>query len=219
MKAFILAAGRGERMRPLTDTVPKPLLEVGGFPLIVHTIRNLARAGISELIINLTHLGEQIETSLGNGSQWGVKIHYSYEKPALETAGGIVNVLPLLGNEPFLLVNGDIWTDFDYTKLVQMQLQAMAHLVMVSNPSHHPQGDFCLKNGMLVEKDGEQLTYSGIGLYSPELFKGFASGIRPLAPVLHKAISNSQLSAEWFEGQWWDVGTPERLQQLDQLLS
>jgi len=219
MKAFILAAGRGERMRPLTDTTPKPLLTVGDESLVVHTINRLVQAGITDLVINLAWLGEQIEQSLGDGGRFGAFIRYSREGDALETAGGIVQALPLLGDSPFLVVNGDIWTDYDFSRLASRSLDGMlAHLVMVDNPDHHPHGDFVLHGNRLVEADGEQLTYSGIGLYSPKLFSALSPGKRPLAPLLRKAISNSQLSGEKFQGQWLDVGSPERLQQLNQQL-
>lgn len=219
MKAFVLAAGRGERMRPLTDTIPKPLLLAGGEPLIVHTIRRLAAARVTDLVINISHLADQVEGCLGSGERFGVNIQYSREEVALETAGGIVNALPLLGNAPFILVNGDIWTDFDFTTLATRPLEdSLAHLVMVSNPDHHPQGDFYLDHGKLVEEEGELLTYSGIGLYSPDMFSGMSPGKRPLAPILRQAISNSQLSGEKFSGTWIDVGTPERLSGLNRYL-
>ena len=219
MKAFILAAGRGERMRPLTDTVPKPLLLAGDEPIIVHTIRRLANAGVSDLVINISHLGHQVETFLGSGEKLGVNIRYSHEEAALETAGGIVNAMPLLGDAPFILVNGDIWTDFDFATLVGRSLEnCLAHLVMVNNPDHHPKGDFYLDNGKLVPGAGEALTYSGIGLYSPKMFSGLSPGKRPLAPILRQAISNSQLSGEKFTGNWIDVGTPERLSGLNKFL-
>lgn len=219
MKAFILAAGRGERMRPLTDSTPKPLLKAGGEPLIVHTIRQLAKAGIAGLVINVSHLAGQIETFLGDGSAWGVKIHYAREEVALETAGGIVNALPLLGDSPFILVNGDIWTDFDFSILANRSLgEFLGHLVLVNNPPHHTGGDFCLEDGTLITETGERLTYSGIGLYSPALFSGLAPGKRPLAPILREAISHSQLSGEKYTGEWVDVGSPERLRKLDERL-
>jgi len=219
MKAFILAAGRGERMRPLTDSTPKPLLTVGDEPLIVHTINNLVRAGVTDLVINLAWLGEQIEQSLGDGGRFGAAIRYSREENALETAGGIVHALPLLGDSPFLLVNGDIWTDYDFSSLANRSLDGMlAHLVMVDNPGHHPRGDFVLQGNRLVEADGERLTYSGIGLYSPKMFSALPPGKRPLAPLLKKAISNSQLGGEKYVGEWLDIGSPERLQQLNQQL-
>jgi len=219
MKAFILAAGRGERMRPLTDTTPKPLLPAGGEPLIVHTIRRLAAAGVTDLVINISHLGAQVETCLGGGDRFGVSINYSREAVALETAGGIVNAMPLLGDSPFLVVNGDIWTDFDFARLTGRSLEdSLAHLVMVGNPEHHPRGDFYLDHGKLVEEQGEVLTYSGIGLYSPNMFSDLSPGKRPLAPILRQAISNSQLSGEKFTGTWIDIGTPERLSELNRFL-
>lgn len=219
MRAFILAAGRGERMRPLTDSTPKPLLQAGGEPLIVHTMHRLAAAGITELVINVSHLGDQIETFLGDGSRWGVNIEYSREPVALETAGGIVNALPMLGKEPFLLVNGDIWTDFDFSPLTNKSLaESLGHLVMVNNPAHHAEGDFFLDKGKLSADKGERLTYSGIGLFSPVLFADLAAGKRPLGPVLRQAISDSQLTGEKYSGEWVDVGTPQRLRQLDKRL-
>lgn len=220
MKAFILAAGRGERMRPLTDKTPKPLLKIRGEPIIVHTIRRLCLAGVSELVINVSYLADQIEAELGNGSNWGAEIKYSRELVALETAGGVVQALPLLGDAPFILVNGDIWTDFDFTQLRNRQLKnSLGHLVMVENPAHNPGGDFFLGGEKLSLEEGERLTYSGIGLYSPKLFVELAPGKRPLAPILRQAISNSQLSAEIFTGSWEDIGTPERLEQLNQKLN
>ena len=219
MKAFILAAGRGERMRPLTDTTPKPLLPAGGEPLIVHTIRRLATAEVTDLVINISHLGDQVEARLEGGESFGVNIQYSREEVALETAGGIINALPLLGDEPFILVNGDIWTDFDFATLTRRSLgDSLAHLVLVNNPEHHPKGDFNLHHGRLVNEGGEALTYSGLGLYSPAMFSGLSRGKRPLAPILRQAISNSQLSGEKFTGTWIDVGTPERLVELKRYL-
>lgn len=220
MKAFILAAGRGERMRPLTDHTPKPLLIAGGQPLIVHTIQKLAAAGITELIINTAHLGQQIEACLEDGRQWGVGIRYSREQEALETAGGIVNALPLLGTEPFVLVNADIWADYDFTALAYRSLgDLLGHLVLVENPAHNKEGDFSLAGDMLVDSGGQRLTYSGIGLYSPRMFRDLAPGKRPLAPVLRQAVSNSQLGGEKFTGEWCDIGTPERLRELDERLN
>ncbi len=221
MKAMILAAGRGERMRPLTDTTPKPLLEVGGKALIVWHIEALVQAGISEVVINHAWLGEQIEARLGEGSAYGIRIYYSPEKPeALETAGGIIQALPLLGDDPFLVINGDIWSDCSLQKLVRQTLAAdcLAHLLMVDNPPQHPEGDFVLEKGLLG-MDGEQrLTFSGMGLYSPALFAGLAAGRRALAPILRAAMTEGRISAEHYAGQWFDVGTPARLQQLDALL-
>ena len=217
--AMILAAGRGERMRPLTDQVPKPLLKVGGESLIEHHIRALAAAGIRDLVINHAYRGEQIEHFLGNGEKYGVEIRYSAEGhgKALETGGGIFNALPLLGNSPFLVVNADIWTDYDFSRL-QFK-QADAHLVLVENPEHNPQGDFVLQDGRVLSEGGTRLTYSGIGVYREELFAGCKPGAFPLAPLLRQAISQGSVSGEYYQGRWVDVGTPERLRQLDRMLS
>ena len=220
MKAMILAAGVGERMRPLTDYTPKPLLRVAEIPLIEHHIRRLAHAGFNELVINVSHLGQQIIDYCGDGSRWGVAIVYSTEEEPLETAGGIQRALPLLGEGAFLVVNGDVWIDFAFESLLSYALQPgeLAHLVMVDNPPQHPQGDFLL--------DGEGwvrflpaavtgLTYAGVGVYSPAFFAALPPGKLPLRPLLDSAIEQSVLGAEYFEGQWADVGTPERLQSLD----
>jgi MurNAc alpha-1-phosphate uridylyltransferase len=214
MKAMILAAGRGERMRPLTDKLPKPLLPVAGKPLIVHHIERLAAAGYRELVINHAYLGNMIEAYLGRGDQWGVAIHYSAESQALETGGGIFKALPLLGEAPFVVINGDVWSDFDLSKL-RLATQDLAHLVLVTNPCHHPQGDFYLHEGRLTERQGECLTFSGIGVYHPKLFDGCRSGVFPLAPVIRRAIELSRVSGERYRGKWVDVGTPERLHELD----
>jgi MurNAc alpha-1-phosphate uridylyltransferase len=211
MKAMILAAGRGERMRPLTDTTPKPLLRIGGQMLIEHHVHALLRAGITELVINHAHLGEQIVRALGNGSAYGVSIQYSAEgDAALDTGGGIFNALPMLGAAPFLVVNADIWTDFDFSGLPR-DIDGFAHLVMVDNPPHHPAGDFSLSEGKLSRQGPAMLTYSGIGLYRPELFAGCAPGAFPLAPLLHAAMDDGQVSGEHYTGRWFDIGTPERL--------
>lgn len=220
MKVMILAAGRGERMRPLTDRTPKPLLEVAGESLIVHSIRRLAAAGITDFVINHAHLGDQIELKLGTGESFGVRIAYSREPEALETAGGIVQALPLLGLDPFLVVNADIWTDFDFAPLVNRHLphSLLGHLLMVANPPHHPEGDFRVLDGMLNDTDGDRLTYSGIAVFRPELFAGLKPGKQPLAPLLRQEIARGRLSAEVYRGAWFDIGTPERLQQLQQIL-
>ncbi len=210
MKAMILAAGRGERMRPLTDTCPKPLLEVGGQPLIVHHIKKLARSDITELVINVAHLGEQIEQALQDGSRWGVDIQYSRERAALETGGGIFQALPLLGDAPFLVVNGDVWCEVDYASLPN-QIAGLAHLLMTDNPPHNPTGDFYYANGQLVASGDTKLTYAGIGIYHPALFRDCSAGKFPLAPLLREAIENGQVSASYYRGLWLDVGTPERL--------
>jgi N-acetyl-alpha-D-muramate 1-phosphate uridylyltransferase len=221
MKAMILAAGRGERMRPLTDHTPKPLLLVGGKPLIVWHIERLARAGFRELVINHAHLGQQIESALGAGSRFGVSITYSDEGEALETAGGIAKALPLLGAEPFLVVNGDVYTDYDFGRLtIQPMGGVVAHLVLVDNPPQHTQGDFHLEDGRLVEQGASRLTFSGIGVYRPELFASVVPGSKAkLAPLLHAAIVQKSVTAEHYRGDWVDVGTPERLQALDRKLS
>lgn len=222
MKAMILAAGRGERMRPLTDTCPKPLLAVGGKPLIVWHIERLARAGVTDIVINHAHLGAQIEHALGQGQAWGVRIEYSREGEALETAGGIAQALPLLGDAPFLVVNGDVYCEFDYAPfwaraLTRMTQGQLAHLVLVDNPLHHPQGDFVLDASSRVSREGgSRLTFAGIGAYRPELFTSIERGTHArLAPLLYAAMDDERLSGEHFRGFWEDVGTPERLRQLD----
>ena len=216
MKAMILAAGRGERMRPLTDHTPKPLLLVAGKPIIEHTITQLVAAGFTEIVINHAHLGAQIEATLGNGQALGASICYSPEgEQGLETAGGIINALPLLGDEIFLVVNGDIATDFDFATLKNIPVD-LAHLVLVANPKHHPEGDFGLDDtGLVYEHAHEQYTFSGIGLYSPKLFHNLPAGSRKLGPLLRQAIAKQQISGQKFIGFWIDIGTPERLQDLN----
>lgn len=219
MKAMILAAGRGERMRPLTDFTPKPLIKVGGKSLIVWHLERLANAGFKEVVINHAHLGEQIEQALGNGSQWGMHIEYSPEKNALETAGGIANALALLGNQPFLVVNGDIFTEINFATLKLTQLDAIAHLVLVNNPPQHPNGDFAIEEGMLKNEGSEKLTFSGVGVYHPDLFASVAPGSpAKLASLLRQAIAQKQASAEHYLGVWHDIGTPERLESLEKQL-
>ena len=215
MRAMILAAGRGERMRPLTDHTPKPLLEVGGKALIEYHLAALQQAGVNDVIINHAWLGEQIESRLGNGEQYGLRIEYSAEIPeALETAGGIIQALPRLGSEPFIVINGDIWCDYPLQQLPRHP-EGLAHLVMVDNPPHNPQGDFCLSRGSLQAEGESKLTYSGIGVYHPQLFAGLAPGIRPLAPLLKEAMAAGQVRGEHYRGRWYDIGTPERLTGLD----
>lgn len=220
MKAMILAAGRGNRMRPLTDTIPKPLLEVGGKPLIVWHLENLAAAGFRDIVINHAHLGQQIETALGNGDSWGLSIQYSAEGTALETAGGIAKALTYLGGEPFLVVNGDVFISIDYLHLRNaLGKDRLAHLVMVDNPPQHPNGDFAFANGELRLEGHPRLTFSGVGVYRPGLFAGIIPGqTAKLAPILQEAISRGQVSAEHHRGIWHDIGTPERLYDLDQQL-
>ena len=216
MKVMILAAGRGERMRPLTDYTPKPLLPVAGKTIIEHTINQLVTAGFNDIIINHAHLGQQMENHLGNGRQYGASIHYSPEgKQGLETAGGIINALPLLGDEAFLVVNGDIATDFPFAELKNLTVD-LAHLVLVDNPEHHPQGDFGLDiTGKVTLNCTEKFTFSGIGLYRPELFSNIPAGNSKLGPLLRQAISNQRVTGQKFAGFWMDIGTPERLQELD----
>ena len=216
---MILAAGRGERMRPLTDTTPKPLLAAGGKPLIVWHIEKLARAGFRELVINHAHLGAQIEGYLGDGSRYGVSIRYSPEAEALETAGGIANALDLLGDEPFLVVNGDIFCDYDFSAVPHELGALSAWLLLVDNPPHHPGGDFSLKNGKIFSAGEHKLTFSGIGVYRPELFAGIGRGARvKLAPLLREQMSRERVGGQHYRGMWMDIGTPQRLQELDQLL-
>jgi len=219
LKAMILAAGRGERMRPLTDVTPKPLLKAGGKPLIVWHIEKLARAGFTELVVNHAHLGEKIEAVLGNGSRFGVSIRYSHEIEALETAGGIANAMPLLGPEPFLVVNGDIFCDYDFTALPRELGELSAWLVLVDNPDHHPDGDFALRNGKVLNGGEHKLTFSGIGIYRPELFAAIARGTKAsLAPLLREQMTAGRVGGEHHCGLWLDVGTPQRLRELDQML-
>ncbi len=220
MKALILSAGRGERMRPLTDDTPKPLLRAGNRALIEYHLDALARAGIHDIVINISYLGAHITAALGDGTGYGVRITYSEEGPqALETGGGIFNALPLLGSAPFLVVNGDIWTDYPYGEL-PAQPAGLAHLVMVSNPTHHPHGDFVLEHGKVYDKpEDTRLTFSGIGVYHPDLFAASKPDAFPLAPVLRRAMSNGLISGEHYRGEWLDIGTPARLAELDRMLS
>jgi len=215
MKAMLLAAGRGERLRPLTDRTPKPLLEVRGEPLIGWHLRALARAGVREVVINLAWLGGQIRARVGDGARYGLAVQYSAEpEGALETGGGIFQALPLLGPGPFLVVNGDTYTDIEFARLA-IAPGELAHLVLVPNPAHHPRGDFALRDG-LVQAEGEpRLTYSGVGVYRPELFAGCQPGRFPLLPLLQQAIAARALGGELHRGAWTDVGTVERLAALN----
>jgi len=220
VKAMILAAGRGERMRPLTLTRPKPLLEAGGAPLIVHHLRALAGAGFEDVVVNLSWLGVQIREALGDGSRHGLRIHYSEEGPEpLETGGGIFRALPLLGDGPFLVLNGDTWSDIPYGDLRErLAARDLARLVLVQNPAHNENGDFVLESGRIVEASGERLTFSGVGLYRAELFEGCRDGIFKLAPLLRAAARDGRVSGELHGGAWLDIGTPERLAELDERL-
>jgi MurNAc alpha-1-phosphate uridylyltransferase len=223
VKAMILAAGVGERMRPLTDHTPKPLLQVAGTALIEHHIRHLAGAGFTEMVINVAHLGQQIIDYCGNGSQWGVSLAYSREETPLETAGGIFKAMPLLGDAPFLVVNGDVWIDNPFEQLARYRLRPneTAHLLMVSNPPQHPRGDFHLDaDGWVnvLEEGATGLTYAGVGIYSPAFFTRMSAGKRPLRPLLDAAIASRCLGGEYLDVEWEDVGTPARLEALDALV-
>lgn len=219
MKAMILAAGLGKRMRPLTTVRPKPLLKINGKALIDYHLERLADSGVREVVINHYWLGEQIEAHIGSGERFGLQVRYSPEHELLDTAGGMINALPLLGKEPFLLVNGDIWCDYPFRSLIDRPVQS-AHLVMVSNPEHNGGGDFYLRDGLLyADGSGEALTYAGIAVINPELFAGSEGGCKPLRPFLDRAIARGAISAEHFCGEWVDVGTPERLIELDARVS
>ncbi len=214
--AMLLAAGRGERLRPITDTLPKPLVEVAGKPLIVYHLEALARAGVTHVVINLSWLGEKIRAALGDGARHGVRITYSEEGPVpLETGGGIHRALPLLGSEPFLVVNADVWTDMDFRNLTTLDEDADARLMLAPNPPHHPRGDFGLDGDLLVERDTDRLTYTGIGIYRPGLFAGCAPGKFPLLPLLKHAIAARRLRGVLYRGEWLDIGSPDRLAWLD----
>jgi len=241
MKAMVLAAGRGERMRPLTLDRPKPLLEVAGLPLVGHHLHALAMAGFREVVINVSWLGQQIRAALGDGSRYNVRIEYSDEGPEpLETGGGIFRALPLLGPAPFLVLNGDVWTDFPYAKLRgSPATDDLAQLVLVPNPAHNPRGDFVLRAGRIVEPareldrhgnqddrghdsephgQDERLTFSGVGVYRSELFAGCQDGIFKLAPLIRSAAREGRVGGELHDGEWMDIGTPERLVELDRRL-
>jgi len=215
VKAMILAAGRGDRMRPLTDHTPKPLLEVAGRTLIEHLIEALARAGLRDLVINHAHLGAQIVARLSDGAHLGVRIQYSPEpEGGLETGGGIFRALPLLDTDPFLVVNADIFTDFPFERIPR-SIPGLAHLVLVDNPPHHPEGDFCLRGTTVMAQGPDKLTFSGIGVYRHALFAGRSAGRFRLAPLLCAAMERNAASGEHYRGMWNDVGTPERLAELN----
>ena len=246
MKAMILAAGRGERMGAFSNAVPKPMLVAGGKPLIQYHLENLAAAGITDIVINVSWLGEQIEGFVGDGKPWGCRVEWSREPEALETAGGILQALPLLGDGPFAVVNGDVWTDFPLGQLLGLEPGAGACLVMVDNPPHHPEGDFALREdgpdsqpdlgghfaaagssevrqAVLVPKgqypSAPALTYAGLGVYSPDFFEGVPEGVRPLRPLLDNCMARGQLTGVHYPGRWSDVGTPARLAALDDELT
>lgn len=225
MKAMILAAGYGTRMRPLTDHTPKPLLPAGGKPLIVWQIEKLRQAGFTELVINHSHLGQQLEDSLGDGRLLDVHIQWSHESTPLETAGGILQALPLLGNSPFLVINGDIWIDYPLQQLHACgKMPYLAHLVLVDNPPHHLHGDFAFVDNSttpipLLCSEGDNLhTFSGLSVLHPQLFAGLTPGKHALGPLLRQAMQQQQVSGELFQGRWIDIGTPERLSELDRIL-
>jgi len=224
MKAMILAAGRGERMRPLTDRAPKALLEVGGRPLVAHLIERLVRSGCREVVVNVSHLADMIERELGDGSRYGVRIVYSREVEPLETGGGIAFALPLLGGAPFLVVNSDIYSDFDFARLAAPAAAlarggGLAHLVLVDNPAHHPRGDFALSAGAVSAEVAGRLTFSGIGVYAPALFAGVARGARcQLVTLLAPAMARGLVTGEHHRGLWMDIGTPLRLEALERAL-
>lgn len=218
MKAMIFAAGRGERMRPLTDTCPKPLLCVHGVPLIVWHIQNLVEAGITDIVINHAHLGEQIEHQLGNGSKWGASIQYSSETQALETAGGVAKALHLLGDSPFVAIAADVFCpQFSYANVLNaLQEDDLAYLYMVDNPDHHPKGDFVLKAGRIVNGELDRLNFSGIGVYRTEMFRGITPGQKAsLGPLLKNAIALGKVGGSYYSGPWTNVGTPEQLELLN----
>jgi MurNAc alpha-1-phosphate uridylyltransferase len=223
VKAMLLAAGKGERMRPLTDGRPKPMLPVAGRPLIEYHLERLAAAGIREFVINLGWHGDQIREALRDGSRWGVRIAYSDEGwPALESGGGIFHALPLLGSGPFVVVNGDVYADYPWQRLVErahtLPPADLAHLVLVPNPAHNPQGDFVLAQGRVGNADAPRLTFSGLSVHRPEFFEGCAPGHFPLLPLWRRAAAAGRLSGELYPGRWSDVGTPERLGELERAL-
>ena len=217
---MILAAGRGERMRPLTDHIPKPLLEVAGKPLIIWHLEKLAKANFEEVIINHAHLGGMIEAYVGDGSRWNLKITYSREGSPLETAGGIKKALPLIGDQPFLVVNADIYTDFNFATIKNRNLNdCKGHLVMVKNPKQHPDGDFFLQNNQIEREGKERLTFSGIAVYQPKIFEDInIEPVAKLAPILKKLIDAECISGEAYQGLWFDIGTPERLNEVNLFL-
>lgn len=219
MKAMILAAGRGERLRPLTDTTPKPLIKVAGKSLIEYHIENLRHSGITDIVINTAWLADVIHQQLGDGSSFGVQITYSDEGVALETAGGIIKAQPLLGREPFLVINGDIWCDYDLTQLPALADNRQAYLVLVDNPAHNPAGDFGIEYGLIRNTADECFTFSGIGVYSAEFFAGQPAGPLPLAPIIRQKSDADLVAGEHYSGAWTDVGTLERLQLLEKKLT
>lgn len=218
MRAMILAAGLGKRMQPLTDHTPKPLVEVAGNPLIVHHLQKLARANIVEVVINLGHLGEKIQKALGDGSQWGIKIHYSVEDPILETGGGIYKALPQLGPEPFLVISADIFTDFPFESLPKFPPK-LAHLVLTDNPPHHPKGDYALQGDEVRTEGGPLLNFGGIGVYRPELFADCQEGAFRLPALFQKAFLERAITGEYYQGLWHNIGTVTQLEKVNSLFA
>jgi MurNAc alpha-1-phosphate uridylyltransferase len=217
MRAMILAAGRGERLRPLTDELPKPLVDIAGKPLIEFHLEALAGAGFREVVINQGHLGDLLPEALGDGSRWGVNIHWSDEQPeALETGGGIFKALPLLGSAPFLVINGDLWTDYPFARLRAVKCD-WAHLVMVPNPPHNRGGDFALSGARIRENGNRKLTFSGMAVYHPRLFDGCQAGKFSVVPLVRSAMENHLVTGEEFRGDWDDIGTLERLNAVKKL--
>lgn len=213
---MILAAGEGRRMRPLTDSLPKPLIEVDDKPLLAFHLERLVVAGFTDIVVNASYFSEQIEAFCGDGSRWGCNVEVVVEPKPLETAGGILNALPLLGDEPFAVVNGDVFTHYPFERLRRHDLNNdLAHLVMIPNPSHHPEGDFQLLETRIVDAQRSRTTFSGLSVMSPRLFAGLAPGKRALRPVLDQAITSQRVSGELFSGLWSDVGTPDRLRNLE----
>ncbi len=216
MKAMILAAGKGERMRPLTLHTPKPLLTIGGTPLLIHHLRALAHCGITDIVINTCYLGEQIIAFIGSGARFGLNIHYSVEEQLLDTGGGIAKCLPHLGSEPFLVISADIFTEFNYLTLPHMPT-GLAHLVMVENPPYHPQGDFCLDKGRISLHGAQKFTYANIGIFRPEFFAGVAQGAAfPLSELFYKHIGSNHVTGQFFGGMWHNIGTPADLELVNQ---
>lgn len=223
VRAMILAAGRGERMRPHTDATPKPLLRVGGKPLIEYHLERLGAAGVRQFVVNLGWHGDQIRAHLGDGARWGVSVAYSEEGwPALESGGGIFHALPLLGPDPFIVVNGDVYADYPWPSLIEharhLPATDLAHLVLVPNPAHNPAGDFVLERGRVGNGAGPRLTFSGLSVHRPEFFEGCAPGHFPLLPLWRRHADAGRIGGEHYAGRWSDVGTPQRLEQLEQSL-
>jgi len=216
MRAMILAAGRGERLRPLTDKLPKPLIEAGGKALIEYHLERLAAAGFGDIVINQGHLGHLLPERLGNGERWGLRIHWSVEPPeALETGGGIFQALPLLGHGPFLVINGDIFTDYPLARLRNIKCD-QAHLILVANPAHNPNGDFALQGARIHNLGEVRHTFSGIAVYHPRLFAASQPGRYSVVPILRKTIDDSLVTGELYGGQWLDIGNLDRLEALRQ---